>query len=123
MASITPAVTEIAPGVMRIFWETLTESDTVVLADALDEKRGGPSRPDKCVQITGSFGSGNVSIEGSNDGTNFEVLNDVQGNALTLSAAGLKQIAENPRYIRPGTPTGTSVDVDVTLIYAGNYSR
>jgi len=56
---------------------------------------------DACVQVNGTWGAGGAAaIEGSNDGTNYFALNSAQGTALTLSANGLKQIVERPRFIR-----------------------
>lgn len=115
MASVSPVITKLARGVFSCFWEAVTENDTVVLADTLSELNGGPSRPDKSVQVTGTFTT--QDIEGSNDGTNFVTLTDAQGSDLQFSAAGIRQILENPRYIRPKTPVGASSDVDITIIY------
>ena len=66
-----------------------------------------PSYPDRTVQVLGTFGTGgSISIEGSNDGTNWVVLSDPLGNALTFTAAGLKQITEMPDMIRPHVTAG-----------------
>lgn len=56
---------------------------------------------DMSVQVRGTWGAGGaLAIEGSNDGTNYVVLNSAQGTALSLSADSLKQIVERPRYVR-----------------------
>jgi hypothetical protein len=72
---------------------TLTGTDNT---DSL----ASPSFSDRSVQITGTFNSGTVLIEGSNDGTNWVTLNDPLGNALSFTAAGLKQVSELTAYIR-----------------------
>lgn len=62
---------------------------------------------DRCVQVTGTFGSGGtIVVEGSNDGSTYATLNDAQGNAISLTAAGLKQIIEVPRYARARVTAG-----------------
>lgn len=62
---------------------------------------------DRTVQITGTFGvGGSISLEGSNDGTNYVVLTDPQGNAITKTAAGIEAVIELPRYIRPRVTAG-----------------
>jgi hypothetical protein len=63
---------------------------------------------DRSIQVSGA-----VTIEGSNDGTTFFTLNDVSGTPLVFVAAGLKQILEITRWIRPGVSAGANV---VTLL-------
>lgn len=62
---------------------------------------------DRTVQFDGTFGTGgSITLEGSNDGTNWFPLTDPQGNAITKTAAGLEVIEENPRYVRPRVTAG-----------------
>lgn len=73
---------------------------------------------DRSVQITGTFGAGgSVSIRGSNDGgTTWVTLTDPLGNALTFTAAGLKQITELTAEIAPFVTAGdgtTALTVDL----------
>jgi hypothetical protein len=59
---------------------------------------------DCCVQVTGDFEEGIVTIEGSNDGETFATLTDAPGavgRTLAFNAPGLKSIAENPMWLRP----------------------
>jgi len=74
---------------------------------------------DRCVQVAGTFGTGgSVTIEGSNDGSNFVVLTDPQGNALTITAARIEQVLELPRYVRPRVTAGdgtTSLTVTICM--------
>jgi hypothetical protein len=57
---------------------------------------------DLCIQFTGTAGVGlAISLEGSNDNTNWFILNDLQGSPITKSAAGLEQVAEGPLWVRP----------------------
>lgn len=62
---------------------------------------------DRCLQISGTFGTGGTVIwEGSNDGINYATLNDINGNALSLTAAAIKQMNEAPLWIRPRVSAG-----------------
>lgn len=74
---------------------------------------------DRCVQVTGTFGvGGSVTLQGSNDGTNWATLADPQGNALTITAAKLEQVLELPRYVRPIITAGdgtTSLTVSICM--------
>lgn len=62
---------------------------------------------DKSLQVTGTFGtSGEVVIEGSMDKTNWVMLTDPQGTALSFTAGGLSTILQNPKYVRPNVTAG-----------------
>ena len=72
---------------------------------------------DLCVTIEGTFGTGgSCTLKGSNDGTNYYALTDPQGNAITKTAAGIEQVTEAPRYIRPEVTAGdgaTAIDIRI----------
>lgn len=61
---------------------------------------------DVTVQITGTFGGATCTIQGSMDNINWATLNDKQGIALGLTAAGMKRVQEFPLYIRPSVASG-----------------
>lgn len=62
---------------------------------------------DRCMQVSGTYGAGgSVSWQGSNDGTNWAVLNDINGNALTATTGVLRQMNEAPLWIRPIVTAG-----------------
>jgi len=73
---------------------------------------------DRSVQVecATTFGGGTVTIEGSNDGTNYRTLHDTDGNALTFTSGGLKQILEATAKIRAKMTGSTNPDVTVTLV-------
>lgn len=109
MATITPVMSSPAHNVVQVFWETLTDAD-----DATAYQPAGLEGLFGAVQFTGTIGTA-VTLEVSNDGTNFVTLNDKDGTAISTGSAGMFEFSTAARYIRPGAPTGTS-DVDVTLI-------
>lgn len=75
-----------------------------------------PGMSDRCVQMKGTWDSASISLKGSNDGTNFEILRDPAGNSLTFTADGLKQVLENPRYLSPvSSSAGANANVTVTV--------
>lgn len=68
---------------------------------------GAVAFADRSVQVVGTFGvAGSVSIQGSNDGTNWAVLNNAQGTPATFTAAGIKQIVELTSHMRPFVTAG-----------------
>ena len=77
---------------------------------------------DRCVQVQGTWGAaGALVIEGSNDGTNYVTLNSAQGAALSLSADGLKQVLEVPRYARARVTGGDgTTSLNVTFVMRRN---
>lgn len=92
----------------------ISESDKAKLitwTGLLNGDDGAPAQwvdfADRCVQVTGTFGTGgSLTMEGSNDGTNFSSLADPQGNALTFTSSKLEQVLELPRYVRPRVTAG-----------------
>ena len=96
-------------------WETL-------VTGSLDgESIELPDHADKSVQVVGTFNTATIALQGSNDGTNWVSLSDPQGNAIEMTSAGLKQILENTRFVRPlVTSVGASTDVDVFLHVRAN---
>lgn len=93
----------------RIAWQGLASSESgeaVSLAEFAD----------RSVQIHGTFGGASVIIEGTNDGTNWYALNDLQGAALSASTAKIEGIAELTYQIRPTISGGDgTTDISVTL--------
>jgi len=73
--------------------------------------------PDRTVQIVGTFGAGgSVNFEGSNNGTDWAVLTDPQGNPITKTAAAMEFVTETPRYVRPRVTGGDgTTDLSVVL--------
>lgn len=115
MATIAVALTKIDPvegnaSSQLATWANMAQSTSDV--GAAIEFTGFP---DRTVQVEGTFGvGGQVTIQGSNDGTNFRTLTDPQGNALVFSSAGVEVISEVPRYVRPAV-TGGDGDTDLTV--------
>lgn len=101
-------------GVSRTVWSGLLNTDT-------GSPQKGADLPDRSVQVGGTFGAGgSVALRGSNDGVTYFTLTDLQGNALTFTAAAIEQVQENPLFIRPEVLAGDgSTDLTVTLICRG----
>jgi hypothetical protein len=73
---------------------------------------------DKSVQVAGTFGGASLSFEGSNDGINWAVLTDPQGNPLTFVSGKIEMVTEASNYARPSISGGdgsTSLTVLVLL--------
>lgn len=114
MATITGTVTRPNPvyDAWVISWPSMGNADNGTPASLL-------SASEKSVQVTGTFGSATVILQGSNDGSNWRTLSDPQGNAISFTSAGLEAVLEHTRYIRPNTSGGTGTDVTVTVFAKG----
>lgn len=71
---------------------------------------------DRSVQVVGTFNGGTVTIEGSNNGIDWQALTDPQGNNLSITAARIEQIQELTRFVRPRVTAGTGVSVNVFFV-------
>lgn len=61
---------------------------------------------DKSVQVTGTFGGATLRVEGSNNGTDWAVLTDPQGNDLLITSAKVEMVTEATLYTRPKVSGG-----------------
>jgi hypothetical protein len=102
MATRQPSLVDVTPsGRSRLVtWTGLLNGDDGGLIDWVDFA-------DRCFQVTGTFGAaGSITIQGSNDGTNWSALSDPQGNPLTFTSSKIEQALELPRYVRPIVTAG-----------------
>ena len=71
------------------------------------------------VQVTGTFGGATITLQVSNDGTNYVTLKDGIGNDITFSAAGMREFSTAALYLKPTSSGGTADNVIVTVILRG----
>lgn len=114
MATRPVTVSRVDENTYKFFWETLSQAN----ADGEPISAVYADYADRHVQVTGTFGAGgNLRVEGSLDLSAYAALNDFFGNALNITAAGVKGIAEVPLLTRPNVTAGDgSTDLDVTII-------
>lgn len=115
MATKNPTITRVGSHTVVAFWENLTSADDGAwLPDIFIDYA------DRSVQVTGTFGvGGTLVIQGSNESTptTAATLNDPSVTALSFTAAGIKQVLEQARSIRPNVTAGDgSTDLDVYMV-------
>lgn len=92
-------------------WEGITEADTC-------EPVKLEPFSDKSVQIAGTVDG--ISIEGSlvpdAGDDDYEILDEPNGDPITVSAGAIKSILPNVWFVRPKQPTGTGNDITVYLM-------
>lgn len=113
MATITPAVTKLGgdEDVVKIVWGPATlVADAFVPAEWVNHA-------DRSVQVLGTFDSGTIVFEGTNDGTNYYTLNDATGSPLSFTTAGLKEVLELTALVRPRiTVANASTSLTVSMV-------
>lgn len=83
-----------------------------------------PDLADKTVTFTGTFGTGgSVTLEGSNDNTNWFALKDPSSTAITKTAAGMSAVLEHPLFLRGRVTAGDGATALIMIIMARRGSR
>lgn len=116
MAVVAPTVDTLVKGAAHLFtWTPLANGDTGAAVSS-------PLLGRMTVQVTGTFGAGGtVVLQGSNDGTNWETLNDKAPAAISLTAAGLVAVLETPVFIRPSVTAGDGTTALTVRLHAAAY--
>lgn len=113
MATIKPTETDISfkgdGSALTVSWTPVTSADSFQLVKY-------PEHTVRSIQVEGTFGSATVVLNGCNDNANFHGLNSVNGSAISLTSAGLKNIFENCPYLQPAASGGDGTQsLTVTL--------
>ena len=112
MATVAYTIQDAWVGEAIYTWTPLTTTN----ADGQPAQYQGAG--DRVIQVNGTFGiAGNVTLQGSCDGTNWFTLDNPQGTALNFTAGGLKEVLENCPYIRPFVTAGDGTTA-ITAILA-----
>lgn len=69
------------------------------------------------VQISGTIGGATIVLQGSNDGTTYATLKDLQGNNLSFTAAGYAEFSSGAAFIKPSISGGTGDSINVTVAH------
>lgn len=90
-------------------WPLITEADsgnTITVPGHIRELS---------FQVTGTFGGGTFQLQGSSDGTNFIVLQDVGGTDIGSTTAKVWRIGNLPKFIKPVATAGSSASVTAMI--------
>lgn len=116
MAAIAPALDTAIKDVPRIIWAGVTPGDTL---DALLLKQQYGLAAS--VQAVGTFGGATITMQVSNDGTNWASVNDVNSATVTMTAATQYfEMSLSSAYIRGVIAGGSGSDIDVILVLRGS---
>lgn len=114
MSTITPTITPVEDYVpfagWKAVWANVTENDTCTAVTLA-------SYSDKSIQVEGTFGTGSVACQGSNDGTNFRALTDPGQTTIAITSAGIKQVTEATIKTRPAITAGSGATLAITMFF------
>jgi len=110
--TVTPS--QPVSGIKLVTYSDLDSNDT-----AQGVKTGGTEPIVGCVQAFGTFGGATVALQGSNDGTNWVNLNDVNGVEIALTAADGAEFTSSFIFIRPDASGGSGDSITVLLVTRG----
>lgn len=82
-----------------------------------------PEYATKSVHVSGTFGGATIVLNGSNTGTNFFGLKDLQGNAISKTQEGLSAVQETVAQYQPATSSGSGSSVTVTMLFVKSSSQ
>jgi len=113
--TVTTTVTE--KGVTLVTYDNLDTADTGPTAIEMGTKlrQDSAQTTHGFIQAIGTFGSGTVKLQGSNDNSNWADLKDFYGTAIGLTATGGAEFMASCRYIRPLITGGSGDDVNVFI--------
>lgn len=97
---------------MVITWADLASGDSGAAIEAGHAKN-------LSVQLSGTFTSTTIVFEGSNDGTTYYTLDDIEGTAISKTGAAFSEVRDRPRFVRPRSSVGgASTDVTATMYFS-----
>lgn len=114
MANVSATVSYPAPGdgsTVLLSWTLTSAASDVGLPYAV------PAHSDKSIHVSGTFGSGTVTVQGSNNGgSSYIGLTDPTQTAISITSEGIKAILENTALIRPVLTGGSSAAVVISIL-------
>lgn len=113
MATINPTTLSEYVRSASYQWANLSTADTAVRVELVNMQGLAGS-----MQVTGTFGGATITLQVSNDGTNWATLVN-NGTNVSLTAAGNVEFTTAARYIRPSSSGGTGDDVTATVVLRG----
>lgn len=83
-----------------------------------------PSSADLTFQVAGTFGGATCTLQGSNDGTNWNTLTAKSGTAgMAYTSAASGACNENPLFVRPLISGGSGSALAVVLAVFPRYAK
>lgn len=115
MPTITPSLDTSIADVPRVIWQGAATGDTF-LPFTLKQQYGLAAS----IQLTGTFGGATITIQVSNDGTNWVTARGLDTTDITFTAAGYREFSLCAAYIRPSIAGGSGTGINATMVLRGS---
>lgn len=113
MATVSPAPSiPSASNIPVLTWTGVSTADTMTPVVVRKGSSGA-------VQMTGTWGSATVKLQGSLDGTTYFDLKDASGTTISATSNAYFQFTTSAVYLKPASSGGTADNVDVVLVLRG----
>lgn len=109
MATVRPTVTYPNDDSVRVTWAAFNSGDTIVAYD------GASEYADRSVEVSGTFNSGTVVLQGSNSGSGYYTLRDTASTALSFTTADLREVLEYVYSLKPSV-SGDGGSGSITVV-------
>jgi hypothetical protein len=116
MAASSPRIDTTIADVPRVIWEGVATGDTIT-PFILRQQYGLAAS----IQVVGTFGGATVTIQVSNDGTNWVTVRDMFAASISFLSAGYAEVTLSAAYIRPNVTGGTGDDLDIIMVLRGSH--
>ena len=114
MAAIAPTIRDVSPqqdgSTFLVTWGPCATGDTC-------NPVCFPKHNDVSFQAEGTFGGATVTLNGSNDGTNYRGLRDPTSTAISFSSADVKAVLEHTLFTRPVITGGAGGAITFTVLF------
>ena len=117
MATVAPVVTIVSTqggDVPVVTWTGMVTGDTIT-AFAL----AGQSGLACATQVGGTFGGATIAMTSSNDNSTFFAMYDMDGVAISCTAAAMFKFTAPALYVKPSITSGSANSVDVIMVLRG----
>ena len=114
MPEISFTRNNITPGLVVFSWAAILPADT-----GMPVALNGGFPLSGSIQVIGTFGGATISLEGSNNGTDWVPLRDVNNALISLGATGMLDFSVACLSIRPAITGGTGSSLTVLICLRG----
>jgi hypothetical protein len=117
MAVITSSITTVGSpdGVPSVRWVNIGDADTCT--PFIMRQQYGLAAS---VQVVGTFGGATMTIQVSNDGTNWVTAQGVDNTGITFTSTGYREFSLSAAYVRPLISGGAGSNLSVIMVLRGS---
>jgi hypothetical protein len=115
MATSNPVFNTSITDVPRVIWSDIAPGDSCT-AFTLKQQYGLAAS----VQVIGTFGGATITMQVSNDGTNWATARGLDTTDMTFTATGYREFSLSAAYMRPLISSGSGSNLSVVVVLRGS---